>query len=105
VINLVGLLFEKGRQNFEAAHVIGTRHVVQACKAAGVNQLLHMSDLGAGQVEESKYSQTKAREEHLVRNSGLDFTIFRPSIIYGAGDSFFNKFKAMSQSMHVLPVI
>ena len=105
VINLVGLLYEKGRQNFEAAHVIGTRHVIQACKANGVKQLLHMSVLGAGQVEESLYSQTKLRAEHLVSNSGLAFTIFRPSIIYGAGDAFFNKFKAMSQSMPVLPVI
>ncbi|ATX80853.1 NADH dehydrogenase [Mariprofundus aestuarium] len=105
VINLVGLLFEKGRQNFEAAHVIGTRHVIKACKDSGVKQLLHMSALGAGEVEASKYSQTKARAEHLVCDSGLNFTIFRPSIIYGAGDAFFNKFKAMSQSMPVLPVI
>ena len=105
VINLVGLLFEKGRQNFEAAHVAGTRHVIQACKAAGVKQLLHMSALGAGQVEQSGYSQTKARAEHLVVDSGLAYTIFRPSIIYGAGDAFFNKFKAMANSMPVLPVI
>lgn len=105
VINLVGLLFEKGRQNFQAAHVKGAARVIAACKAAGVKQLLHMSALGAGQVEGSRYAQTKGEAEQLVAASGLNFTIFRPSIIYGAGDSFFNKFKAMSQSMPVLPVI
>jgi len=105
VINLVGLLFEKGRQNFESVHVKGTARVIEACKAAGVKQLLHMSALGAGQIEESLYARTKAEAEQLVAASGMDFTIFRPSIIYGAGDSFFNKFKAMSQSMPVLPVI
>jgi len=105
VINLVGLLFEKGRQNFEMAHVIGSRHVIKACRESGVKQLLHMSALGAGELEQSRYSQSKLRAEHLVRDSGLAFTIFRPSIIYGAGDAFFNKFKAMSQTMPVLPVI
>lgn len=105
VINLVGLLFEKGRQNFEAVHTKGAQHVVEACKAAGVQQLLHMSALGAGRVAGSKYAETKAAAELLVCESGLDFTIFRPSIIYGAGDSFFNKFKAMSQRMPLLPLI
>ncbi|ATX83086.1 NADH dehydrogenase [Mariprofundus ferrinatatus] len=105
VINLVGLLFEKGRQNFEAAHTKGAGHVLEACRSAGVKQLLHMSALGAGQVEGSKYAGTKAEAEALVAASGLNYTIFRPSIIYGAGDSFFNKFKAMSQMLPVLPVI
>lgn len=105
VINLVGLLFEKGRQNFAAAHSRGAAHVISACKKAGVGQLLHMSALGAGQVEASSYARTKAEAEALVRDSGLNFTIFRPSIIYGAGDAFFNKFKAMSATLPVLPLI
>ncbi len=105
VINLVGLLFEKGKQSFEAVHTKGARRVVEACKAAGVQQLLHMSALGAGKVADSKYAQTKGEAEAIVRKSRLNFTIFRPSIIYGAGDSFFNKFKVMSQSLPVLPLI
>lgn len=105
VINLVGLLFEKGRYNFTAAHVRGAEHVVAACKRAGVRQYLHMSALGAGQTPASAYASTKGKAEERVRQSGLNWTIFRPSIIYGAGDSFFNKFKQMTAMLPVLPVI
>jgi len=105
VIYLVGLLFEKGRQNFVAAHVDGVARVIDACKQAGVKQYLHMSALGAGKVDDSAYAQTKAAAEALVSGSGLNYTIFRPSVIYGAGDNFFNQFKSMSAVLPVLPVI
>lgn len=105
VINLVGLLFEKGRYNFDAAHVQGVEHVLAACNKAGVGQYLHMSALGAGQVEGSKYSMTKAEAEDRVRQADINWTIFRPSIIYGAADSFFNQFKKMSNALPVFPVI
>jgi len=105
VIYLVGLLFEKGKQNFIAAHRDGVERVLNACKQAGVGQYLHMSALGAGNVSESEYACTKAEAEILVRNSELNTTIFRPSIIYGAGDNFFNQFKAMSAALPVMPVI
>ncbi|MFQ5518441.1 MAG: complex I NDUFA9 subunit family protein [Mariprofundus sp.] len=105
VIYLVGLLFEKGGQNFQAAHVNGVASVLAACKQAGVGRYLHMSALGAGSVAESSYASTKAEAEALVKASGLAWTIFRPSIIYGAGDNFFNQFKAMSAMLPVLPVI
>jgi len=105
VIYLVGLLFEKGRQNFAAAHVDGVARVTEACKQAGVKQYIHMSALGAGDVVESSYACTKGEAESLVRDSGLNWTIFRPSIIYGAGDNFFNQFKAMSALLPIMPVI
>lgn len=105
VINLVGLLFERGRYSFSASHVKGAENVINACKGAGVSRYVHMSALGAGNVPESSYATTKSEAENLVRQSGLSWTIFRPSIIYGAGDSFFNKFKAMSALLPVLPVI
>lgn len=105
VINLVGLLFERGRYTFDASHVSGTGNVINACKRAGVAQYLHMSALGAGDVPESRYATSKSEAEGIVRQSGLHWTIFRPSIIYGAGDSFFNKFKAMSALLPVLPLI
>jgi len=105
VIYLAGLLFEKGRQNFQAVHVDGVARVLEACQRAGVKQYLHMSALGAGRVEGSAYAETKAEAEALVQASGLNWTIFRPSIIYGAGDNFFNQFKAMSGMLPVLPVI
>jgi len=105
VINLVGLLFEKGRYDFEAVHVRGAEHVLAACKKAGVGQYLHMSALGAGQVAGSRYSMSKGEAENRVRQADINWTIFRPSIIYGAGDSFFNKFKKMTTALPVLPVI
>lgn len=105
VINLVGLLFERGRYSFNAAHVKGTEHVLKACKKAGVTQYLHMSALGAGKVPASLYARTKGEAETRVRQSALNWTIFRPSIVYGEGDSFFNKFKAMTALLPVLPVI
>ncbi len=105
VMNLVGLLYEKGRQTFEAVHVHGTEHVLAACKAAGVGRYLHMSALGADIDSPSAYARTKAQAEVAVKDSGLAWTIFRPSIIFGAGDSFFNKFRRMTDVMPVLPVI
>lgn len=105
VIYLVGILFEKGRSTFEAAHVHGTEHVLAACKRAGIRRYVHMSALGAGRVPASAYARTKAEAEGHVRQSGLDWTIFRPSIIYGAGDSFFNKFKKLSAIPPFLPVV
>jgi NADH dehydrogenase len=105
VINLVGLLFERGQYSFDAAHVKGTELVLQACKKFGVSQYLHMSALGAGKIPASRYARSKGDAETRVRQSGLNWTIFRPSIIYGEGDSFFTKFKAMSNLAPVMPVI
>ncbi|MCK5481969.1 MAG: complex I NDUFA9 subunit family protein, partial [Gammaproteobacteria bacterium] len=105
VINLVGLLFERGRYSFDAAHVKGTENILEAIKRGSATQYLHMSALGAGKIPESRYARSKGEAETRVRQSGLSWTIFRPSVIFGEGDSFFNKFKAMSRFAPVLPVI
>ncbi len=105
VIYLVGLLFERGAQRFSAVHVDGVKRVLQACEQAGVKQYLHMSALGVDQVPESDYAATKMAGESLVTAANLSWTIFRPSVIYGAGDSFFQTFKAMSEKLPVLPVV
>ncbi len=88
VINLVGIL----NGNFERAHVTLTQNAVAACKTAGVSRYLHMSALGANENGPSAYQQSKARADAIVRDSGLDFTIFAPSVIFGRGDSFLTKF-------------
>lgn len=105
VISLVGILFEKGRQSFEAAHVRGTEHLLAACERAHTPQYLHMSALGADAASASVYARTKAAAEERVQQSGLNWTIFRPSVIYGAGDSFFNRFRQLSTFPLILPVI
>lgn len=105
VINLVGLLFERGHQTFDAAHARGAANLVEVCEREGVSRYLHMSALGADAASASRYARTKAAAEDVVLASSLEWTIFRPSIIYGAGDSFFNKFRRLSELGPVLPVI
>jgi len=85
VIHLVGIVREIGEATFQRVHVDGTRTVVQACVEAGVGRLLHMSALGARPGARSTYHRTKWEAEELVRRSGLQATIFRPSVIFGAG--------------------
>ena len=96
MINLIGIL----NGNFERAHVGFTETALAACKAAGVARYLHMSALGASGDAPSVYQRTKARGEALVSASGLDVTIFAPSVIFGRGDSFLNKF---AQIVSLLP--
>jgi len=105
VINLVGILFERGRESFEGVHVHGTEHVLAACREAHTPQYLHMSALGADSASPSAYARSKAKAEERVRQSRLHWTIFRPSVIYGAEDSFFNRFRKLSSFPLILPVI
>lgn len=94
VINLIGILNEKGfdGKGFDSAHVETTRALLKACKSSGVTRYLQMSALHASARGPSHYLISKARAEDLVRESGLDFTIFRPSVIFGTHDSFTNRF-------------
>ncbi len=105
VINLVGLLFERGPQTFAAAHVHGTEHLLAACERAGTKQYIHMSALGADLGSQSNYARTKAEAEQRVRTSKLKWSIMRPSIIYGAQDSFFNRFRSLYALAPVAPLI
>ena len=101
VINLVGILNEHGHngQGFERAHVELPSETVEAMRATGVNRLLHMSALNAYPREEhSLYLRSKGRGEDLVHAAaaqGLKVTSFRPSVIFGPGDSFFNRFATL----------
>jgi uncharacterized protein YbjT (DUF2867 family) len=88
VVHLVGIIVEKGEQTFDRMHRVATENVVAAMKEAGVRRLLHMSAMGASEDAPSEYGRTKAAGERAVRGSGLDATIFRPSIIFGRGDGF-----------------
>lgn len=94
-IHLVGIIFEhrlRG-QTFDRIHVEATQRVLAACKAAGVKRFVHMSALGARLGAPSKYHRTKALAEGYVRDSGLDWTIFRPSIIHGPDGEFMKLMK------------
>ena len=93
-IHLVGIIREvRGEdptrpQTFERMHTHATQAVADACKRAGVSRFLHMSALGVGPEGKSKYQQTKWEAECLVRRTGLDWTIFRPSLIHGPDGEF-----------------
>lgn len=89
VIYLVAIIRERGDQTFQQAIVEGTRNTLEAARAAGVRRYLHMSALGAARGTGSRYFEAKAEAEERVRDSGLDWTIFRPSLIFGEGDDFF----------------
>ena len=104
VINLVGILHETRRQSFQSCHVELPRKVVEACHSAGVRHLLHMSSLGASASGPSDYQRSKAAgEEEVRRGAGiLPFTIFRPSVIFGAGDRFLNLFATLVRLMPVI---
>jgi len=90
VIHSVGIIREDKEQTFSGIHVRGTAHVLEAARSAGVPRYLHLSALGTRPGAASRYHQTKWAAEELVRSSGLAYTVFRPSLIYGKGDAFTN---------------
>lgn len=107
VIHLVGIIREFPAKGitFDALHVAGTRNVVDGAKAAGIRRYLHMSALGTRSGASSAYHRTKFAAEEYVRASGLDYTIFRPSIIFGPGDDFINRLAGYIRSYPAVPVI
>jgi len=106
VVNLVGILNEKGDsgEGYRRVHVELTRGALEACAAAGVSRYLHMSALNAAPVAVSHYQRTKGEAEMLVRGSALEWTIFRPSVVFGPGDGLFNRFEALTRYTPVLPL-
>ena len=104
VIDLVGILYERGRQTFQALHVEGASRIAAAAKAAGVKQLIHVSALGADEDSDSAYARSKAAGEKAVREAFPGAVIFRPSVVFGPEDGFFNRFAALTGISPVLPV-
>ena len=107
IINLVGIIreFPARGVTFEKLHLEATRNLTVAAGAAGVSRFLQMSALGTRPDATSRYHQSKFRAEECVRASGLDWTIFRPSIIFGPNDAFVNKLAGFIRNLPALPVI
>lgn len=102
VINLVGILNESRQASFELAHVELPAKIVQACRQTGVSRLLHMSALHADPQAPSEYLRSKGRGEKIVHeaeSSKLHVTIFRPAVIFGARDSFTNRFVGLLEKV------
>ncbi|MEM7327226.1 MAG: complex I NDUFA9 subunit family protein [Pseudomonadota bacterium] len=96
VVNLVGILYEKGPQSFEAAQRDGAINVAEACAKAGVSNLVHVSAIGADVEASADYAETKGEAETGVRALVPEATILRPSLVFGPEDEFFNRFAALA---------
>ena len=107
VINLVGVLHDgRGRASFADAHTILAEKVINACERADVHRLLHMSALKADADGPSQYLRSKGQGEAMVRTAatGIAVTVFRPSVIFGPGDGFLNRFASLIRQFPVLPL-
>jgi NADH dehydrogenase len=105
VVNLVGVLWESGRQKFQTLHVMGARTIAEQARAAGAARLVQVSALGADVNASSKYLRTKAEGEAAVRAAFPGAVVIRPSVVFGAEDKFFNKFGQMAALFPALPLI
>ncbi len=105
VINLVAVLYEKGKQGFEALHVRAAEGIARAASAAGVSALVHISAQGADPDSSSAYARTKGEGEQAVRRAFPQATILRPSVVFGPEDQFLNRFAAMAAGSFALPLI
>jgi len=105
VLNLVGILAERGRQTFQAVHVQGAAAAASAALETGARTFIHVSAIGADPASPSAYGRSKARGEQEVRRILPRAVILRPSIVVGPEDAFFNRFAAMARLSPVLPLV
>lgn len=105
VVNLVGILYERGKQRFDLAHHDGPRRLAAAAKNAGVKRFVHVSALAADENSRAAYARSKAEGEVAVRGAFPGAIILRPSLVFGPEDDFFNRFAAMARVSPVLPLI
>lgn len=103
VVNLIAIL-NGSEAEFQRVHVELPRRLARACATAGVSRLVHVSALGAAAGAPSRYLRSKAAGELAVRESGLQPTVIRPSVIFGAGDRFINLFAQLQSFMPVVPL-
>ena len=105
VINLVGILFESGKQKFGDVHDVGAGAVARAAKVNGIDTVVHVSAMGVDAKSDSKYSVSKAAGEKSVLKAVPKAVILRPSVIFGPEDQFFNRFAGLARMAPVLPLI
>jgi NADH dehydrogenase len=104
VVNLVGLLHERGRQTFRRIHVEAARHIGEAAAASGIRRIVQVSAIGASPRSPSNYARSKAAAEETLRGLVPETVIVRPSIVFGPEDRFFNMFARLAVFSPVLPL-
>lgn len=103
VVQLVAIL-HGDEATFDKVHVALPRNLVEACQATGVRRIVHVSALGVAADAPSMYQRSKAHGEAVLRESGLDVSVLRPSVIFGAEDRFLNMFAAMQRWLPLVPL-
>ncbi|WP_128290799.1 complex I NDUFA9 subunit family protein [Afifella aestuarii] len=104
-VNLVGILYQGGAQNFDAVQAKGPRTIGEAAKAAGVDDIVHVSAIGADANSDIPYFRSKAEGEAGLREHRPETVVMRPSIVFGPEDEFFNRFAGMAAMSPILPII
>ena len=97
IVNCLGILNEKGNSTFKKVHVEYVERLIEGAKKVKVKKIIHMSALGADINSKSRYAKTKAEGEQIIKNSGIDYIILRPSIILGKGQKLFEDLKKFSK--------
>lgn len=105
VYNVVGIIQETKKANFDSIHVLGTKNLIEMSNKVGVEYFVHISSLGTRPNAVSRYHQSKWKAEQSVVSSGIPYTIFRPSVVFGPDDEFINMLARMIQYMPVTPLI
>jgi NADH dehydrogenase len=105
VVNLIGILFESGKRTFEAMHVDAARRIAEQARTAGVSRFVQVSAIGADAEGKSAYARSKAAGEAAVREVFPDAVILRPSVVFGPGDDFLNRFAVMATFAPALPLV
>ena len=103
VVNLIAILHGH-QEDFDEVHVEFPRRLAQACQAAGVRRLVHVSALGVGPDAPSWYLRSKTEGEAVLAQAGLELTVLRPSVIFGAGDRFLNLFASLQALFPLMPL-
>ena len=105
VVNLVGILNERGSQTFQGTQALGAANIAQAAAEAGITNYVLMSAIGADKKSTSNYASTKAEAEAATREAIKSAVIIRSSIMFGPEDGFFTRFARMSRLSPILPLI
>ncbi|MDX2083287.1 MAG: complex I NDUFA9 subunit family protein [Rickettsiales bacterium] len=105
VVNLVGILAEENKNDFDRFHTELSKKIAQKCQEFQVKNLVYVSALGVDKTSKSKYAASKIAAEKAILENFSQAIILRPSIIFGEDDNFFNKFAAMSKTLPILPLI
>ena len=104
IYHLIGIIAETRTLSFEQTMIRGTRNLIDAGRSSGVRKIIYLSALGTSSNPVTKYFSAKWESEQIIRNSGLEYVILRPSIIYGPGDKFINVIARLLKYSPIMPV-